>query len=161
MCAYFLKEKTLAERTLVLLKPDAVQRGLVGEIVGRLENRGWKIVGLKFMRMTDEVARKHYAEHVEKPFFPGLAAFMMSRPIIAIALEGENVVDAVRKSMGSTNPQDANPGTIRGDLAVNIGRNLIHGSDSVESAIRELAIFFNGEELYEYEREADNWVTES
>tara|TARA_B100000530_G_scaffold194664_1_gene123778 strand:+ start:1791 stop:2246 length:456 start_codon:yes stop_codon:yes gene_type:complete len=151
----------LAERTLVLLKPDAVQRGLVGEIVGRLENRGWKIVGLKFMRMTDEVARKHYAEHVEKPFFPGLAAFMMSRPIIAIALEGENVVDAVRKSMGSTNPQDANPGTIRGDLAVNIGRNLIHGSDSVESAIRELAIFFNGEELYEYEREADNWVTES
>jgi len=151
----------LAERTLVLLKPDAVQRGLVGEIVGRLENRGWKIVGLKFMRMTDEVARKHYAEHVEKPFFPGLAAFMMSRPIIAIALEGENVVDAVRKSMGSTNPQDANPGTIRGDLAVNIGRNLIHGSDSVESAIRELAIFFNGEELYEYEREVDNWVTES
>tara|TARA_B100000519_G_C14257226_1_gene445666 strand:+ start:1389 stop:1844 length:456 start_codon:yes stop_codon:yes gene_type:complete len=151
----------LAERTLVLLKPDAVQRGLVGEIVGRLENRGWKIVGLKFMRMTDEVARKHYAEHVEKPFFPGLAAFMMSRPIIAIALEGENVVDAVRKSMGSTNPQDANPGTIRGDLAVNIGRNLIHGSDSVESAIRELGIFFNGEELYEYEREADNWVTES
>ena len=140
----------MAERTLVLLKPDAVQRGLVGEIVGRLENRGWKIVGLKFMRMTDEVARKHYAEHVEKPFFPGLAAFMMSRPIIAIALEGENVVDAVRKSMGSTNPQDANPGTIRGDLAVNIGRNLIHGSDSVESAIRELAIFFNGEELYEY-----------
>ena len=151
----------MAERTLVLLKPDAVQRGLVGEIVGRLENRGWKIVGLKFMRMTDEVARKHYAEHVEKPFFPGLAAFMMSRPIIAIALEGENVVDAVRKSMGSTNPQDANPGTIRGDLAVNIGRNLIHGSDSVESAIRELAIFFNGEELYEYEREVDNWVTES
>ena len=151
----------MADRTLVLLKPDAVQRGLVGEIVGRLENRGWKIVGLKFMRMTDEVARKHYAEHVEKPFFPGLAAFMMSRPIIAIALEGENVVDAVRKSMGSTNPQDANPGTIRGDLAVNIGRNLIHGSDSVESAIRELAIFFNGEELYEYEREADNWVTES
>ncbi len=151
----------MAERTLVLLKPDAVQRGLVGEIVGRLENRGWKIVGLKFMRMTDEVARKHYAEHVEKPFFPGLAAFMMSRPIIAIALEGENVVDAVRKSMGSTNPQDANPGTIRGDLAVNIGRNLIHGSDSVESAIRELGIFFNGEELYEYEREADNWVTES
>ena len=151
----------MAERTLVLLKPDAVQRGLVGEIVGRLENRGWKIVGLKFMRMTDEVARKHYAEHVEKPFFPGLAAFMMSRPIIAIALEGENVVDAVRKSMGSTNPQDANPGTIRGDLAVNIGRNLIHGSDSVESAIRELAIFFNGEDLYEYEREADNWVTES
>ncbi len=151
----------MAERTLVLLKPDAVQRGLVGEIVGRLENRGWKIVGLKLMRMTDEVARKHYAEHVEKPFFPGLAAFMMSRPIIAIALEGENVVDAVRKSMGSTNPQDANPGTIRGDLAVNIGRNLIHGSDSVESAIRELAIFFNGEELYEYEREADNWVTES
>ena len=151
----------MAERTLVLLKPDAVQRGLVGEIVGRLEDRGWKIVGLKFMRMTDEVARKHYAEHVEKPFFPGLAAFMMSRPIIAIALEGENVVDAVRKSMGSTNPQDANPGTIRGDLAVNIGRNLIHGSDSVESAIRELAIFFNGEELYEYEREADNWVTES
>lgn len=151
----------MAERTLVLLKPDAVQRGLVGEIVGRLENRGWKIVGLKFMRMTDEVARKHYAEHVEKPFFPGLAAFMMSRPIIAIALEGENVVDAVRKSMGSTNPQDANPGTIRGDLAVNIGRNLIHGSHSVESAIRELAIFFNGEELYEYEREADNWVTES
>lgn len=151
----------MTERTLVLLKPDAVQRGLIGEIVGRLEKRGWKIVGLKLMHMADETARQHYAEHVEKPFFPGLASFMMSRPIIAMALEGKNVVDSIRKSIGSTNPQDASPGTIRGDLAVDIGRNLIHGSDSIESAVRELSIFFHDDELYSYEREIDNWVIES
>tara|TARA_Y100001936_G_scaffold254130_1_gene325405 strand:+ start:16930 stop:17385 length:456 start_codon:yes stop_codon:yes gene_type:complete len=151
----------LSERTLVLLKPDTVQRGLVGQIIDRLEKRGWKIVGLKLINMTDEIAKLHYAEHVDKPFFPGLASFMMSRPIIAMALEGKNVVEAVRKFMGSTNPQEAQPGTIRGDFATDIGRNLIHGSDSVESAARELSIFFTEDELHSYEREIDTWIIES
>tara|TARA_A100001037_G_scaffold74123_1_gene66304 strand:- start:24922 stop:25377 length:456 start_codon:yes stop_codon:yes gene_type:complete len=151
----------LSERTLVLLKPDTVQRGLVGQIIDRLEKRGWKIVGLKLINMTDEIAKLHYAEHVDKPFFPGLASFMMSRPIIAMALEGKNVVEAVRKFMGSTNPQEAQPGTIRGDFATDIGRNLIHGSDSVESAVRELSIFFTEGELHSYEREIDAWIIES
>ncbi|MBL76212.1 MAG: nucleoside-diphosphate kinase [Chloroflexi bacterium] len=151
----------MSERTLVLLKPDTVQRGLVGQIIDRLEKRGWKIVGLKLINMTDEIAKLHYAEHVDKPFFPGLASFMMSRPIIAMALEGKNVVEAVRKFMGSTNPQEAQPGTIRGDFATDIGRNLIHGSDSVESAARELSIFFTEDELHSYEREIDTWIIES
>ncbi|MQF85875.1 MAG: nucleoside-diphosphate kinase [SAR202 cluster bacterium] len=151
----------MSERTLVLLKPDTVQRGLVGQIIDRLEKRGWKIVGLKLINMTDEIAKLHYAEHVDKPFFPGLASFMMSRPIIAMALEGKNVVEAVRKFMGSTNPQEAQPGTIRGDFATDIGRNLIHGSDSVESAVRELSIFFTEGELHSYEREIDAWIIES
>ena len=151
----------MPERTLILLKPDAVQRGLVGQIIDRMEKRGWKIVGLKLIKMTDEIAKLHYAEHIEKPFFPGLASFMMSRPIIAMTLEGNNVIESVRKFMGSTNPQDAQPGTIRGDFATDIGRNLIHGSDSADSAAREISIFFNEDELYSYDREMDTWIIES
>ena len=151
----------MADRTLVLLKPDAVQRGLVGRIIGRLEDRGLKIVGMKLMRMDMETARRHYAEHVEKPFFKGLASFMMSRPLVAMAVEGKNAVEVVRATMGSTDPQKSAPGTIRGDLAQDIGRNLIHGSDSPESAARELAIFFAPAEILGYERETDPWVIES
>ncbi len=148
----------MAERTLVLLKPDAVQRGLVGKIIGRLEDRGLKIAGLKLMRMDMHLARRHYAEHVEKPFFPSVAEFMTSRPIVAMAIEGENAVEIVRNTMGATNPRDAAPGTVRGDWAVDIGKNLIHGSDSPESAVRELESFFGDGELFDYEREMESWV---
>jgi len=151
----------LSERTLVLLKPDALQRGLAGRIISRLEDRGLKIVGLKLMQMDMPIAQRHYTEHVEKPFFAGLASFMMSRPLVAMAVEGKNAVEVVRKTMGSTSPQNAEPGTIRGDLALDIGRNLIHGSDSPESAARELAIFFEDAELLDYTREVEPWVTES
>lgn len=148
----------MAERTLVLLKPDAVQRGLVGGIIARLEGRGLKIAGLKMMQMDMALARRHYAEHVDKPFFPDVAGFMTSRPLVAMAVEGDNAVEIVRTTMGATNPRNAAPGTIRGDWAVDIGKNLIHGSDSPESAERELAIFFADADLYDYDREADGWV---
>jgi nucleoside-diphosphate kinase len=150
----------LAERTLVLLKPDAVQRGLAGKIISRLEDRGLKIVGMKLLRMDMATAQRHYAEHVNKPFFQGLSEFMMSRPIIALAMEGKNAVEAVRNTMGATNPQNAAPGTIRGDMATDIGRNLIHGSDSPESAERELGLFFREGEILDYQRESDRWVVE-
>lgn len=151
----------MPERSLVLLKPDAVQRGLVGRVVSRLERRGLKIAGLKLMRLDLPLARRHYAEHVEKPFFAGLAEFMMSSPIVAMAVEGKGAVDAVRAAMGPTNPMSAAPGTIRGDFGIDIGRNLIHGSDSPESAERELAIFFADEELFDYPRDSERWITES
>lgn len=151
----------MAERTLVLLKPDTVQRGIAGQVISRLEARGLKIVGMKLMRMDMDIAQRHYAEHVEKPFFKGLSEFMMSRPIVALAIEGKNVVEVVRSTVGATNPQAAAPGTIRGDMAQDIGRNLIHGSDSNEAAAREMAIFFSDDELFDYERESDAWVTES
>lgn len=151
----------MAERTLVLLKPDAVQRGLAGRIIARLEDRGLKIVGLKLMRMDMEIARRHYAEHVERPFFVGLAEFMTSRPILAMAVEGNEAVSVVRDTMGATDPRKAAPGTIRGDLAQDIGRNLIHGSDSVASAERELGIFFSDGEILSYDRETERWITES
>ncbi len=149
------------ERTLILLKPDTLQRGLVGQIISRLENRGLKIVGLKMMLMDRSIAEQHYAEHVDKPFFAGLSAFMMSRPIIAMAVEGNAAIELVRTTMGATNPQNAVPGTLRGDFGTDIGRNLIHGSDSLEAATRELAIFFTPEELLDYERESDRWIIES
>ena len=151
----------MADRTLVLLKPDAVQRGLVGRIISRLEDRGLKIAGMKLMQLDMDTARKHYAEHVEKPFFKGLASFMMSGPLIAVAVEGKNAVEVVRATMGSTDPQKSAPGTVRGDMAQDIGRNLIHGSDSAESAKRELAIFFKPEEMLSYSRDVDPWVIES
>lgn len=150
----------MAERTLVLLKPDAVQRGLVGRLISRLEDRGLKIAGMKLMQMDMDLAKRHYAEHVEKPFFAGLSAFMLSRPIVAMAVEGKNAVESVRATLGATNPQNAAPGTVRADFAIDIGRNLMHGSDSVESAERELAIFFADGELHDYERETDRWIEE-
>ena len=132
----------MAERTLVLLKPDTVQRGLAGRVISRLEDRGLKIVGMKLMQMDMEIAKRHYAEHVEKPFFKGLSEFMMSRPIVAMAVEGNNAVEMVRTTMGATNPQNAAPGTIRGDLGILFTENLVHGSDSLASAEREIGIFF-------------------
>ena len=146
---------------MVLVKPDAVQRGLAGEIIGRLERRGLKLAGLKLMRVTPELAREHYGAHTGKPFFEGLVAFITSSPLVAIAVEGENAVDVVRATMGATNPADAAPGTIRGDFGLTIGANLIHGSDSAESAAAELALFFGEGEVVDYERDIDRWVIES
>ena len=148
------------ETTLVLLKPDAVQRGLTGEVISRFEGRGLKIVGMKLMRMDRAFAGRHYGEHEGKPFFDGLVDFITSGPIVAMALEGLNAVEVVRRVMGETNPANSQPGTIRGDLALEIGRNIVHGSDSPETARRELALFFSDDELLTYDRSTDNWIRE-
>ena len=148
------------EQTLVLVKPDGVQRGLVGEIVGKLEKRGLKLVGLKLLQVDEDLAHRHYGEHVDRPFFPGLVSFITSGPVVAMAWEANNAVEIVRSTMGPTNPAVAGPGTIRGDLGVDIGRNLIHGSDSAESAERELALFFQPGEILSYNRSNDGWIVE-
>ena len=149
------------DRTLVLVNPDGVQRGLIGEIISRLERRGLKIVGMKLMQVSGELANRHYGEHEGKPFFAGLVGFITSGPIVAMAIEGNNVVGLVRTTVGATNPADSAPGTIRGDLGVDIGRNLIHGSDSDESAKRELSLFFTEGELLDYSRDTDPWIIEA
>ena len=148
------------ETTLVLLKPDTVQRGLVGEIVNRLEKTGLKITGMKLMQVSQELANQHYGEHVGKPFFEGLVSFITSGPIVAMAVQGNGAVGIVRKTMGSTNPAESPPGTVRGDYGIDIGRNLVHGSDSAESAAREVALFFDEAELVDYCRATDHWITE-
>jgi len=149
------------ERTLVLVKPDGMQRGLVGEIISRLEQRGLKLVGLKLLRMDRALAERHYEAHIGKSFFEPLVRYITSAPIVAAVFEGTNAVEAVRNSMGKTNPVEAAPGTIRGDLALEIGRNLVHGSDSPESAAREIALFFREEELVAWERDTDPWIVEN
>ena len=149
------------ERTLVLLKPDAIQRGLVGEIMSRLERKGLKFVAVKLMVISQELARRHYADHVGKPFFEGLVEFITSGPIIAAVVEGHNAVEVVRGFMGATDPRDAAPGTIRGDLALSIGLNLIHGSDSEEAATREVGLFFSPDEIAQYSKGIDEWIIES
>ena len=148
------------ERTLVLLKPDAVQRGLVGHLIARLESRGLKIVALKLVHMDEAMANRHYEAHVLRPFFRGLVDFIISAPLVAIVLRGPGAVEMVRNTMGVTNPKEAAPGTIRGDLATDIGRNLIHGSDSPEAAEREIALFFDTKEIVDYSRDVDGWITE-
>jgi nucleoside-diphosphate kinase len=137
-----------------------MQRGLAGEILARLERRGLRIVGLKLMQVDRALAEQHYGEHAGKPFYEGLVAYITSCPIVAAVLEGTDAVEAVRSSMGKTNPRDAAPGTIRGDLGLEIGRNLIHGSDSPTSAEREVALFFDAKELQSYNRDVDKWVFE-
>ena len=146
------------ERTLILIKPDGVQRGLVGNILGRLEQTGMKIVGMKLMQMSPELASQHYKDHVGKGFYEGLVKFMTSSPLVALAIEGPKAVDNCRKLMGKTFCTDAQPGTIRGDFGVSRGLNLVHGSDSTESAQRELGLFFQPNELLEYGRAADAWT---
>jgi nucleoside-diphosphate kinase len=150
----------LSEQTLVLVKPDGVQRGLVGEVIGRLERRGLRLTGMKLMQITDELAGRHYAEHREKPFFGGLVSFITSAPVVAMVWEGPGAVAMVRAMMGATNPANAAPGTIRGDLAVDFGMNVIHGSDSPESAAREVSLFFEPGEVLRWERTVDRWVIE-
>ena len=146
------------ERTLILIKPDGVQRGLVGNILGRLEQTGMKIVGMKLMQMSPELASQHYKDHVGKGFYEGLVKFMTSSPLVALAVEGPKAVDNCRKLMGKTFCTDAQPGTIRGDFGVSRGLNLVHGSDSPESAQRELGLFFQPNELLEYSRASDAWT---
>jgi nucleoside-diphosphate kinase len=148
------------QQTLVLLKPDAAQRGLVGEIISRFERTGLKIVAMKLMRVDDALAHKHYGVHEGKPFFPGLVKFITASPIVAMVLEGLGAVDKVRSVMGPTDPLKAPPGTIRGDLGVDIGRNMVHGSDSAESAAKEVALFFNAKELVAYQRDYERWIVE-
>jgi nucleoside-diphosphate kinase len=148
----------VTERTLVLVKPDGVQRQLAGRILARYEERGLKVVGLKLVHVDRELAERHYAVHKGKPFFEGLVVFITSGPLVAIALEAPNAISLVRTMNGATKPADAAPGTIRGDLAVEMGQNLVHASDSPESAETELAIWFEPSELYGYEREIDRWV---
>ena len=149
------------ERTLVLIKPDAVQRGLAGEVISRLESRGLKIVAMKMLQMDEAKATRHYEPHVGKQFFKGLVEFITSSPLIAMVLQGENAVEMTRSTMGATNPLNATPGTIRGDLATDIGRNLIHGSDSLDTAQKEIKIFFPPEDIVDYARSAEPWITES
>ena len=147
------------EKTLVLVKPDAVQRALAGTIISRLEVRGLRIVAMKMLQVSREMAMRHYGVHQGKPFFDGLVDFITSSPIIAMVLEGPEAVEMVRGAMGSTNPLQAQPGTIRGDLATDIGYNLIHGSDSPETAAQEISLFFSPEEVLDYKRDVDRWVT--
>ncbi len=148
------------ERTLILVKPDAMQRGLAGEVLARLERRGLRMVGLRLLKVDRAMARRHYAEHVDKPFFDGLVAYIISCPIIAAVFEGTHAVVAARQVMGSTRPTEAAPGTIRADFGLEIGRNLVHGSDSVASAKREIAIFFAGQRLPSWPRNVDPWIFE-
>ncbi len=148
------------ERTLVLVKPDGVQRGLTFEILGRLERRGLKLVGLKLMQVTPALAGRHYEEHEGKGFYNGLIEYITSAPIVAAVFEGPDAIAAARATMGKTNPINADAGTIRGDFAVQTGRNLVHGSDGPESAAREIALFFSADELQRYERAIDRWLLE-
>jgi len=144
----------------VLVKPDGVQRGLIGTVIGRIESKGLKIAGLKLIHVSEELAKEHYGEHVARPFFGDLVSFITSSPVVALAIEGDNAVSVIRTLMGGTNPQEADPGTIRGDFGMTIGMNLVHGSDSVESAERELNLFFDKNEVFDYVREIDAWVIE-
>ena len=148
------------ERTLVLVKPDGVQRGLIGEVITRLERRGLRLVGMKFMQMTEELARRHYAEHTEKPFFPGLISYITSGPVVVMVWEGSRAIEVVRSTMGKTAPADSAPGTIRGDLALEVGRNIVHGSANPEDAVREVGIFFADDQLIEWNRSANPWIFE-
>lgn len=148
------------ERSLIIVKPDAVQRGLISEILGRFERRGLKLVGLKLMQVDEALARRHYAEHEGKPFFDGLVNYITSAPVVVAVLEGPDAIKAIRTTVGSTRPAEAAAGTIRGDLGITVGRNLVHASDSVESGQREVGIFFNDTELLSYTRALDSWIVE-
>ena len=148
----------MIERTLVLFKPDGVQRLLTGRIISRYEERGLKLVGLKLMRVDRDLAERHYAIHREKPFFKGLVEFITSAPLVAAVLEGPNAIAMVRAMNGATRPQEAAPGSIRGDFAVETAQNLVHASDSPETAASELALWFDPSELLDYDREIDRWV---
>ena len=149
------------QRTLILCKPDAVSRGLCGEIIRRIEQRGYLLIGLKMMQLDGERARKHYAEHDGKSFFAGLVDFITSGPIVAMAVEGDGAIEGMRQMMGATNPLQAAPGTVRADFALNIGRNLVHGSDSHESAERELTLFFKENEIVSRKHDLEKWMVEN
>ncbi|HLR54072.1 MAG TPA: nucleoside-diphosphate kinase [Pseudogracilibacillus sp.] len=146
------------EKTFIMVKPDGVQRGLIGEIVNRFEQKGFTLKGAKLMQVSQSLAEEHYGEHKERPFFGELVDFITSAPVFAMVWEGENVVLTARNMIGETNPSEAAPGSIRGDFAVTVGKNMIHGSDSVESAEREINLFFNEDEQINYTKDESNWI---
>lgn len=148
------------ERTLVIVKPDAIQRGLIGPILTRLERRGLRFAAMKLMQITPELAARHYAIHQGKPFYEPLIEFITSGPVVVAVIEGEDVINIVRKTMGATNPAQAEPGTIRADFGLEIGRNLVHGSDSPDTAAYEIPLFFSEDEILSYERAVDGWINE-
>lgn len=148
----------MSEQTLVLIKPDAVQRGLIGEVILRIERKGLRIQALKLMQVDQTIARRHYQEHADKPFFKELVDFLSSGPLVALVAQGPGAVAGVRQMMGTTDPADSPPGTIRGDLGLTIGMNLIHGSDSAERAAVEIPLFFQPAEILDYSRDVDRWI---
>jgi nucleoside-diphosphate kinase len=148
------------ERTLIIIKPGGVQRGLIGEIISRLERRGLRIVAMKFMQITEKLAHQHYAVHKGKPFYESLVAYITSGPVVAMILEGKNAIQIARNTMGATNPADAAPGTIRADLGIEIGRNLVHGSDGPDTAASETSLFFDESEIVNWSRELERWISE-
>ncbi len=148
------------ERTLILVKPDGVQRGLIGEIAGRFERRGLKLVGMKFLQMSPELAGQHYAVHKERPFYNSLVEYITSGPVVAMVWAGNEAIAAARSTMGATKPVEAAPGTIRGDFGMEIGRNLVHGSDSPENGEKEVSLFFKEDELVNWNRATDSWIIE-
>ena len=150
----------LLERTLIIVKPDAIQRGLTGEIIKRFEARGLKIIGMKLLQVDRALAEKHYDVHRERPFFAGLVAYIISAPVVVMALEGTDAIAAARATIGATKPAEAAPGSIRGDYGLEIGRNLVHGSDSVENGEIEVGNFFTEAELCGWSRDVDRWVFE-
>ncbi len=149
------------ERTLVLVKPDGVERGLIGEVISRLERRGLRLVGAKFMQVSQELAGTHYAIHKGKPFYDGLIQYITSAPVMAMTWEGPNAIAAVRQTMGATRPTEAAPGSVRHDFALEIGRNLTHASDTPENGLKEVALWFKPAELVDWKRENDRWIFES
>ncbi|CAD5124727.1 DgyrCDS12997 [Dimorphilus gyrociliatus] len=148
------------ERTFLCIKPDAVQRGYVGEIISRFEKRGYKLVAMKFMKASDELLKKHYAEHVGKGFFEKLLKYMSSGPVVPMVWEGKDVIAQSRKMLGATNPLKSEPGTIRGDFSIDMGRNICHGSDSTQSAEREINLWFSEKERVEWKSMAESWIYE-
>jgi len=148
------------DRTFVMVKPDGVQRGLVGDIVARFERRGLKIAAMKLLHVSNDLAKKHYEEHAAKPFYPGLVGFITSGPVVAMVIEGKDAVPIVRSMVGATNPAKSDPGTIRGDFALDTGRNIIHASDSPESAKREISLYFDKSEIVDYKRIDEQWLYE-
>jgi nucleoside-diphosphate kinase len=148
------------ERTLIIIKPDAVQRGLIGPIINRLERRGLRLAAMRLLAITPELAARHYAIHKGKPFYDGLIEFITSGPVVAAVVEGRDVINIVRRTMGATSPADSEPGTIRGDFGLEIGRNLVHGSDGPETAAYEIPLFFDEDEIVSYRRAVDDWICE-
>ena len=148
------------ERTLVLIKPDGVQRGLIGEIIARLERRGLRLLGSKFLQVSQELAKTHYAIHQGKPFYDGLITYITSAPVMAMVWEGPNAIAAVRQTMGATRPTEAAPGSVRHDFALEVGRNLTHASDSIENGQAEVSLWFTDQELVPWKRAIDPWVFE-
>lgn len=148
------------EKTLVLVKPDGVQRGLIGEVISRLERRGLRLVAARFQQISKSMAELHYAVHKGKPFYDGLIDYITSGPVMAMVWEGPNAIAAVRQTMGATRPLDADPGSVRHDFALDVGRNLTHGSDSVPTGIEEIELWFKSHELVEWTRDIDRWIFE-